>query len=92
MATVLIPTPLRRFTNNIAKVSVDAGNVSDVVNALAQQFPELKTHLFDAEGKIPSFINIFVGEDDIRGLQQERTQVMEHTVVNIVPAIAGGAE
>lgn len=92
MATVLIPTPLRRFTNNIAKVSVDAGNVSDVVNALAQQFPELKTHLFDAEGKIPSFINIFVGEDDIRGLQQERTQVMEQTVVNIVPAIAGGAE
>jgi len=91
MATVIIPTPLRKFTNNTSKLIVQADRVSDIVQKLTDDFPELKKHLLDANGKIPSFINIFVDDDDIRNLQQEQTAVKENTIVSIVPAIAGGA-
>jgi molybdopterin converting factor small subunit len=91
MATVIIPTPLRKFTNNTARLTVQAGTVSSMIQNLTTQFPELKKHLLDANGKIPSFINIFVNDDDIRNLQHEQTVVMENTTVSIVPAIAGGA-
>lgn len=90
MATVIIPTPLRKFTNNTAKLNINAGNVQDVVNDLSLNFPELKRHLLDENGKIRSFVNIFVGDDDIRDLQQENTFVKEDSVISIVPAIAGG--
>jgi molybdopterin converting factor small subunit len=91
MATVIIPTPLRKFTNNTAKLNINAGNVQDVVKDLALNFPELKRHILDENGKIRSFVNVFVGDDDIRDLQQENTAVKEDTVISIVPAIAGGS-
>jgi len=90
MATVFIPTPLRKFTNNTAKLEIHGNNVSEVVGTLTGNFPELKRHLINADGKIPSFINIFVDDDDIRNLQQEQTVVKENTIISIVPAIAGG--
>lgn len=92
MATVFIPTPLRKFTNNTAKLEVQGANVSEVVDKLTGNFPELKRHLINADGKIPSFINIFVDDDDIRNLQQEQTVVKDNTIISIVPAIAGGRE
>jgi molybdopterin converting factor small subunit len=75
MAKIIIPTPLRKFTNNAE---------------LTDKFPDLKYHLYDNEGKIRSFIKVFVGEDDIRGLEDEATAVSADTVISIVPAIAGG--
>ena len=92
MATVFIPTPLRKFTNNTAKLEVQGSSVSEVVSKLTGNFPELKRHLINADGKIPSFINIFVDDDDIRNLQQEETAVKENTIISIVPAIAGGKD
>ena len=90
MATVIIPTPLRKFTNNTARLNVKAGNVQDIVDDLSLNFPDLKKHLLDENGKIRSFVNVFVGDDDIRDLQHEHTSVKEDAVVSIVPAIAGG--
>jgi sulfur-carrier protein adenylyltransferase/sulfurtransferase len=91
MATVIIPTPLRKFTNNTARLQVRPGTIQDTVQELTVNFPELKKHLLDEQGKIRSYVNIFVGNDDIRDLQQERTAVQEGAVVSIVPAIAGGS-
>ncbi|MEO6167081.1 MAG: MoaD/ThiS family protein [Chitinophagales bacterium] len=91
MATVIIPTPLRKFTGNTARLNTTAANVQGVVNELAQSFPELKKQLLDEAGRIRAFVNIFVGNDDIRNLQQENTVVKEDSIVSIVPAIAGGA-
>src|SRR5882757_8769008 len=91
MATVIIPTPLRKFTNNTSRLDIKAGNVKDVINDLSLNFPELKKHLLDEKGSLRSFVNIFVGDDDIRNLQQEQTEVKENTVVSIIPAIAGGS-
>ena len=91
MATVIIPTPLRKFTNNTARLEVRAGTIQDTVQELTLNFPDLKKHLLDEGGKIRSYVNIFVGNDDIRNLQQEQTSVKEDTVISIVPAIAGGS-
>jgi len=91
MATVIIPTPLRKFTGNTSKVEVEGNNVLQVLQALIIRFPELKKHLFDTEEKMRPFINIFVGDKDIRSLNRQDTVVAENAVISIVPAIAGGA-
>jgi molybdopterin converting factor small subunit len=90
MATVIIPTPLRKFTNQTAKLQVSAKTIGEIISELTRNFPDLKKHLLDDQGKVRSFVNIFAGDDDIRDLQQENTAVNESTVVSIVPAIAGG--
>ena len=91
MATIIIPTPLRKFTNNTAKLPIGSGTVADSLRELTTNFPALKKHLLDENGKIRSFVNIFVGDQDIRDLQEEKTEVKEDTVLSIIPAIAGGA-
>ena len=91
MATVIIPTPLRKFTNNTARLQVSAGTIHDTVQELTVNFPDLKKHLLDESGNIRSYVNIFIGNDDIRDLQQEKTSVKEDAVISIVPAIAGGS-
>ena len=90
MPTVIIPTPLRKFTNNTARLQVKAYNVKDTVDELTLNFPDLKKHLLDENGQIRSYVNIFVGNDDIRNLQQDQTLVKDETVISIIPAIAGG--
>lgn len=90
MATIIIPTPLRKFTNNTARIQIAAPDVKGIVEELTYNFPDLKKHLLDEQGNIRSFVNIFVGEEDIRNLQKEQTLIKEETVISIVPAIAGG--
>ncbi len=90
MATVVIPTPLRKFTNQTAKLQVSANTIGEVIDSLTRDFPDLKKHLLDDQGKVRSFVNIFAGDEDIRDLQEEKTVVGEATIVSIVPAIAGG--
>lgn len=92
MATIIIPTPLRKFTNNTAKLNIQADTISKTVDELTVSFPELKKHLLDDNGQIRSFVNIFVGNDDIRDLQLGDTVVKSDTVISIVPAIAGGVD
>ncbi|OQP63422.1 molybdopterin synthase sulfur carrier subunit [Niastella vici] len=91
MATVIIPTPLRKFTNNTARLEIEADTIAKTVSALTVNFPDLKKHLLDDRGQIRSFVNIFVGNDDIRNLEQEDTFVAPDAIISIVPAIAGGA-
>ena len=65
MAIVIIPTPLRKFTNNTARVNIPATNIKGVVNELTLNFPDLKKHLLDEQGNIRTFVNIFVGDEPI---------------------------
>jgi molybdopterin converting factor small subunit len=90
MATVIIPTPLRKFTNQTARLNVEADTVGEIIHKITDDFPELKKHLLDPQGAVRSFVNIFSGEDDIRDLQEEKTPVNNSSVISIVPAIAGG--
>ena len=92
MATVIIPTPLRKFTNQTAKLNIEAGTVGEIIEKITFDFPDLKKHLLDKDGAIRSFVNVFAGDDDIRDLQKEKTPVTNSTVISIVPAIAGGSK
>ena len=90
MATVFVPTPLRKFTGNSSKLEVAGSTVGEVIKSLADSYPDLKRHLITADGTVPSFINIFVNDDDIRNLALNDTPVTDSSTVSIVPAIAGG--
>ena len=91
MATIIIPTPLRKFTDQKTRLDVDGSSVKEAIDELALNFPDLKKHLIDENGQLRTFVNIFVGDDDIRNLQKENTKVNTDSVVSIIPAIAGGA-
>ena len=92
MASIIIPTPLRKFTNNEASIQSTGNTVLESVKELANQFPDLSKHLFDAQGKIRQFIRIYVGDEDIHALDKELTQVDTNSVISIIPAIAGGVQ
>lgn len=90
MARVRIPTPLRKYTQGQEAVTVSGANVSAVIEALEAQHPGLRERILDEKGAVRRFVNIFVGEDDIRFLNQLDTPVGDATELSIVPAIAGG--
>jgi molybdopterin synthase sulfur carrier subunit len=88
--TVRIPTPLQKLTNNLAEVSVAAGTIQEIVEALEAKHPGLKARLCDDTGRLRRFVNVYVNEEDIRFLQNEETPVADGAEVSIIPAIAGG--
>ncbi|MCW3096527.1 MAG: molybdopterin synthase subunit MoaD [Chthonomonadaceae bacterium] len=88
--SVLIPTPLRKFTNNNETVTVAEGTVATLVEELEQQFPGIKKSLTDDSGELRRFVNIYVNEEDIRFLEGKETTIKTGDAVSIVPAIAGG--
>lgn len=90
MATLIIPTPLRKYTEDQATFKTDAITIAQAIEELTQEFPNISPQILDANGKVRSFIKIFVGEDDIRALDGDETVLEDNTVVSIVPAIAGG--
>ena len=90
MAKIIIPTPLRKFTDNQASFEANAATVYDAIQALATAFPELKKHLFDDKNQIRSFLRIYLGDEDINVLDKEKTALKADDVVSIIPAIAGG--
>jgi molybdopterin converting factor small subunit len=90
MAKVLIPTPLRQFTGKQDSVNVAGGTVGEVLNALATQFPDLRKQIFTDEGKLRSFVNVYLNDEDIRYMNKEATPVADSATISIVPSIAGG--
>jgi sulfur-carrier protein adenylyltransferase/sulfurtransferase len=88
---IVIPTPLRPYTNQQSTVSVDGRDVGEILAALTSRHAELKPHLFKEDGRLRSFVNIYVNDEDIRSLGGERTPVNERDTISIVPSVAGGA-
>lgn len=92
MATsIFIPTPLRSYTGNNARVEVEGGTIRETLNILVDRHPALKPHLYDDNGELRSFINIYLNDDDIRYLSAAETPVGVNDTISIIPAIAGGA-
>jgi len=88
---VMIPTPLRAYAGKQESVEVQAKTVAEALTALTGTFGELKKHLFSDDGRLRSFVNVYVNDEDIRYLQKDQTQVREGDTISIVPSIAGGA-
>lgn len=91
MATVLVPTPLRRLTGGNSKLTVEASTVGGVLAAVDAQYPGISDKLIDGDGNVKRFINIFLNDDEIRALHGLETPVAAEDRVSIVPAMAGGA-
>jgi molybdopterin converting factor small subunit len=88
---VMIPTPLRQYAGKQESIQVQAGTVGEALSALTGQFADLKKHLFADDGRLRSFVNVYVNDEDIRYLQKDQTRVKEGDTISIVPSIAGGA-
>ena len=88
--TVLIPTPLRPFVGGRDAVELEAGSVGELLDRLTGQHAELKPHLFATDGRLRSFVNVYVNDRDIRQLAQRETPVRPGDTVSIIPSIAGG--
>lgn len=90
MATVRIPTPLRKLTQGAEEVQASGKNVGDLIADLEKNYPGIKERICDETGAVRRFVNIFVRDEDIRFLQNLETPVKDGDEVSIVPAIAGG--
>src|SRR6266446_3081423 len=88
--TVLIPTPLRPFVGGRDTVEVEGGSVGELLDRLAGEHAALKPHLFATDGRLRSFVNVYVNDRDIRQLAQRETPVKPGDTVSIIPSIAGG--
>ncbi|MEO8351458.1 MAG: MoaD/ThiS family protein [Chthoniobacteraceae bacterium] len=90
MPTVLIPTPLRKLTNDLESVSAAGATIDELIENLDRAHPGLKERICDEAGAVRRFVNIYVNGEDIRFLEEKATPVKEADEVSIVPAIAGG--
>jgi molybdopterin converting factor small subunit len=88
---VMIPTPLRAYAGKHESVDLQAATVAEALSALTSRFGELKKHLYSDDGRLRSFVNVYVNDEDIRYLQKDQTQVREGDTISIVPSIAGGS-
>jgi len=90
MATVRIPTPLRKLTEGKEEVSALGSTIAEVIADLDKNYPGIKNRICDDSGQVKRFVNIFANDEDIRFLQNLDTPVKDADEVSIVPAIAGG--
>jgi len=89
--TIFIPTPLRPYAGGKDAVEVDAATVAQALEALTGAHPDLRKHLFSAEGKLRAFVNIYLNDEDVRYLPaKEATAVTATDTLSIIPSIAGG--
>src|SRR6516225_6078940 len=88
---VMIPTPLRVHAEGKAAAEFPAKTVAEALGHLTAEFRDLKQHLFTKEGKLRSFVNVYLNGEDIRYLEQENTATKDGDTINIIPSIAGGA-
>ena len=91
MAKVLIPTPLRQYAGKQDSVELTGSTVGEVLTALTTQHPDLRRQLYNDEGKLRSFVNVYLNDEDIRYLEKDATPVKDGDTVSIVPSIAGGS-
>src|SRR5215467_8167015 len=91
MAKVLIPTPLRQYAGKQDSVELAGSTVGEVLGALTSEHAELRRHLYNDEGKLRSFVNVYLNDEDIRYMQKDATPVKDSDTISIVPSIAGGS-
>lgn len=89
--TVLIPSALHKLTNGASTATGAGATVGEVLDSLETQFPGIRERLYDGEGRLRRFTNIFLNNEDIRFLQNVDTPVKDGDELSIVPQVAGGA-
>lgn len=90
MAKVLIPTPLRQYAGSQKEVEVAGTTVGEILTTLTTDFADLRKHLYTDEGKLRSYVNVYLNDDDVRYLDKDKSAVAPGDTLSIVPSIAGG--
>ena len=88
--SVNIPTPLRQYAGGQPAIEVEGKTVGDALGSLTQQYPDLKKHLYNDDGKLRAFVNVYVNDEDIRYLEKDNTPLQPGDNISIIPSIAGG--
>jgi adenylyltransferase/sulfurtransferase len=89
--TIFIPTPLRLYAGGRDAIEINAATVAEALDTLTQSHPDLRMHLFTAEGKLRAFVNLYLNDEDVRYLpEKEGTAVAAADTLSIIPSIAGG--
>lgn len=88
--SVRIPTILRSYTGGVAEVTAEAGTLRDVIAGLEAAYPGIGSRILDEGGKLRRFVNVYVGEEDVRLAQGLDTRVPPGIKVSVIPAVAGG--
>ncbi|MDR3322263.1 MAG: MoaD/ThiS family protein [Synergistaceae bacterium] len=89
--SILIPTALRAFTDRRSEITANGSTVGEAIRDFASAYPDIKPHLFEDGGELRSFINIYLGEKNIKSMDGLETPVSDGETIMLVPAIAGGA-
>ncbi|HEY2546760.1 MAG TPA: MoaD/ThiS family protein [Candidatus Acidoferrum sp.] len=87
---VMIPTPLRVYAGKKDSAEFGAATVGEALSGLTSQFAELRKHLYTEDGKLRAFVNVYLNDEDIRYLAQEKTPTKDGDTISIIPSIAGG--
>lgn len=90
MAKILIPTPLRQYADKKDSVEAAGSTVGEALTALTTAHPDLRKQIYSDEGKLRSYVNVYLNDEDIRYLDKEKTAVGANDTLSIVPSIAGG--
>ena len=88
---VLIPTPLRVYADKQHVVQIEGETVGEILENLTVQYSELRNHLYNENGRLRNFVNVYLNDDDIRYLDKEATSVKDGDTISIVPSVAGGS-
>jgi len=90
MAIINIPSQLRTQTEGLDKVQIEGKNVGEVLLKLVEKYPMLQDRIYDENGKVRRYVNIYLGDEDIRFMDNLETQLETRSELSLVPAIAGG--
>ena len=89
---ITIPTPLRGYAGGEKTVTVEGATVGEALTSLTAQYPNLRQHLFGEDGRLRSFVNVYLNDEDVRYLKYVETPVKEDDKIAIVPSVAGGKQ
>jgi len=90
--TIFIPTPLRPYAQGKDTVEVNASTIAEALDALTSTHPDLRKHLFNGDGKLRAFVNVYFNDEDVRYLpEKEQTGISANDTLSIIPSIAGGS-
>jgi sulfur-carrier protein len=89
-ATVRIPTILRTFTSGAGEVTAEGTTLREVLDNLETTFPGIRDRILDDQGALRRFVNVYVGDDDVRFIGGLDAEVPDGTRISIIPAVAGG--
>ena len=90
MSTIRIPTPLRAYTDGEKEFEIQGSTVAEALKTLGEKYPAVKPHLFDENGELRSYVNLYVNDEDIRSLSGGDTPIDSDDKLMIIPSIAGG--